>query len=258
MKDNLESKQINFLTTDEAEGKVEAVFSVFNMVDSDNDIIVPGAVKSGFGDKGVAMVWGHDWKDVIGRGVIEQDNEKAVFKGQFIMDTERGRDAFNTVKAMGDLQQWSFGFEVLDSDKKMITKNDGTEHEVRELKELKVWEVSPVLVGANQNTYTMAVKNEKSSGVRFEDEVSDVRNRLDKLINRSKELTSIRLEKEKQLSENVVKNLIDLQNSLSDAYSELDDMLNIASDENNVDDEMTKLWLQTQQVLADTADPELI
>jgi len=258
VKDNLESKQINFLTTDEAEGKVEAVFSVFNMVDSDNDIIVPGAVKSGFGDKGVAMVWGHDWKDVIGRGVIEQDNEKAVFKGQFIMDTERGRDAFNTVKAMGDLQQWSFGFEVLDSDKKMITKNDGTEHEVRELKELKVWEVSPVLVGANQNTYTMAVKNEKSSGVRFEDEVSDVRNRLDKLINRSKELTSIRLEKEKQLSENVVKNLIDLQNSLSDAYSELDDMLNIASDENNVDDEMTKLWLQTQQVLADTADPELI
>lgn len=258
MKDNLESKQINFLTTDEAEGKVEAVFSVFNMVDSDNDIIVPGAVKSGFGDKGVAMVWGHDWKDVIGRGVIEQDNEKAVFKGQFIMDTERGRDAFNTVKAMGDLQQWSFGFEVLDSDKKMITKNDGTEQEVRELKELKVWEVSPVLVGANQNTYTMAVKNDKSSGVRFEDEVSDVRNRLDKLINRSKELTSIRLEKEKQLSENVVKNLIDLQNSLSDAYSELDDMLNIASDENNVDDEMTKLWLQTQQVLADTADPELI
>jgi len=258
VKDNLESKQINFLTTDEAEGKVEAVFSVFNMVDSDNDIIVPGAVKSGFGDKGVAMVWGHDWKDVIGRGVIEQDNEKAVFKGQFIMDTERGRDAFNTVKAMGDLQQWSFGFEVLDSDKKMITKNDGTEQEVRELKELKVWEVSPVLVGANQNTYTMAVKNDKSSGVRFEDEVSDVRNRLDKLINRSKELTSIRLEKEKQLSENVVKNLIDLQNSLSDAYSELDDMLNIASDENNVDDEMTKLWLQTQQVLADTADPELI
>jgi HK97 family phage prohead protease len=258
VKDNLESKQINFLTTDEAEGKVEAVFSVFNVVDSDNDIVAPGAVKSGFGDKGVAMVWGHDWKDVIGRGVIEQDNEKAVFKGQFIMDTERGRDAFNTVKAMGDLQQWSFGFEVLDSDKKMITKNDGTEHEVRELKELKVWEVSPVLVGANQNTYTMAVKNDKSSGVRFEDEVSDVRNRLDKLINRSKELTSIRLQKEKQLSENVVKNLIDLQNSLSDAYSELDDMLNIASDEDTVDDEMTKLWLQTQQVLADTADPELI
>lgn len=118
--------------------------------------------------------------------------------------------------------------------------------------------IQKMRVGANQNTYTMAVKNEKSSGVRFEDEVSDVRNRLDKLINRSKELTSIRLEKEKQLSENVVKNLIDLQNSLSDAYSELDDMLNIASDENNVDDEMTKLWLQTQQVLADTADPELI
>ncbi len=256
-REEFESKSVSFLATDESEGKVEAVFSVFNMVDSDNDIVVPGAVKSGFGDNGVAMVWGHDWKDVIGRGVIEQDSEKAVFKGQFIMDTERGRDAFNTVKAMGDLQQWSFGFEVLDSDKKMITKDDGTEKEVRELKSLKVWEVSPVLVGANQNTYTMAVKEDKPTGVKYDDEVSDVRNRLDKLINRSKELTSIRLEKDKQLSENVVKNLIELQNSISDAWTEIDDMLSIASS-NPINDEDADLWLQTQQVLADTADPDLI
>ena len=126
--DNLQHKTVNLLTTDEIEGKVEAVFSNFNEVDSDGDVVLAGSIKSGFGEKGVAMVWAHDWKDVVGRGEIIQDDQKAVFKGQFIMDTERGRDAFNTVKAMGELQQWSFGYEVLDAENGMF-KKDGSENE---------------------------------------------------------------------------------------------------------------------------------
>ena len=116
-------KEVKFLTTDEVEGKVEAVFSVFNEVDSDGDVVLPKSIKSGHGDKGVAMVWGHDWKDVIGRGEIVQDDHRATFKGQFIMDTQAGRDAFNTVKAMGDLQQWTFGYEVLDSEQGLFQKD---------------------------------------------------------------------------------------------------------------------------------------
>lgn len=163
MSESVEHKNIIFNTTDEAEGKVEAVFSVFNEIDSDGDVVTAGSVKSGYGDeKGVAMVWAHEWKEVVGRGEIFQDNNKAVFKGQFIMDTQAGRDAFATVKAMGDLQQWSFGYEVVDSEVGMFKTKDGQEKEVRYLKELKVWEVSPVLVGANQNTYTLAVKSDNN------------------------------------------------------------------------------------------------
>ena len=103
-----ESKTIDITTTNEVEGKVEAVFSVFNEIDSDGDVVMPNSIKSGYGDAGVAMVWAHDWKKPIGRGEIVQDGEKAKFKGQFIMDTQDGRDAFETVKAMGELQQWSF------------------------------------------------------------------------------------------------------------------------------------------------------
>lgn len=115
-------KEFKLSTTDEVEGKVEAVFSVFNEVDSDGDVVLPNSIKSGYGEKGVAMVWAHDWKDVVGRGEIVDDGNKAIFKGQFIMDTERGRDAFNTVKAMGDLQQWSFGYEVDDYEVGMFQK----------------------------------------------------------------------------------------------------------------------------------------
>ena len=124
MSKSKEFKNINPILDFDVEGKVEAVFSVFNTVDSDGDVVLSDSIKSGFGDKGVAMVWGHDWKDVIGRGEIVTDNDKAVFKGEFIMDTERGREAYNTVKAMGDLQQWSFGYEVVDSEKGAFKKTD--------------------------------------------------------------------------------------------------------------------------------------
>ena len=239
--------------TNDVEGKVEAVFSVFNQIDSDGDVVKAGAIKSGYGEKGVAMVWGHDWKDVIGRGQIVQDNDKAVFKGEFIMDTERGRDAYNVVKAMGDLQQWSFGYEVVDSEKGMFQSKDGLEQEVRFLNDVKVWEVSPVLVGANQNTYTIGVKEfdtnnfssidttndvddtengndieeDVAEGKTFAEEVTELRTSLVALINRIKDLSSIRLEKEKQLRKKVVIYLL-ITTDLEKAYSDLDDIFAIA------------------------------
>ena len=61
-----EFKNIDAVFSQEVEGKVEAVFSVFNTIDTDGDVVLPNSIKSGYGEKGVAMVWGHDWKDVIG------------------------------------------------------------------------------------------------------------------------------------------------------------------------------------------------
>ena len=106
------------------------------------------------------MVWAHKWDMPIGKGQIEQDDDKATFKGQFFMDTESGKEAYNLVKAMGELQQWSFGFKVDDSEYGKFKKDGSDEEEdVRFLKGLTVYEVSPVLVGANQETYTMAIKS---------------------------------------------------------------------------------------------------
>ena len=269
--DNLQHKTVNLLTTDEIEGKVEAVFSNFNEVDSDGDVVLAGSIKSGFGEKGVAMVWAHDWKDVVGRGEIIQDDQKAVFKGQFIMDTERGRDAFNTVKAMGELQQWSFGYEVLDAENGMF-KKDGSENEieVRFLKDVKVWEVSPVLVGANQNTYTMAVKDataedpnesdpieEDNKGLRFDEEGDKVLNTLADLLKRSRELTALRLKKDKLLSEKVVDSLTELQDALQEVYQDVDTLLAVGSEEVVNDNDDTTLLIETEKVLLETMDEEL-
>lgn len=160
MSDNFNIKSIDLEIKNDEKGEVAAVFSVFDKVDSDGDIVKSGSIKSGFKSGDVPMVWAHKWDMPIGKGQIEQDDNKATFKGQFFMDTESGREAYNLVKAMGDLQQWSFGFKVDDSEYGKISKDGSDEEEnVRYLKGLTVYEVSPVLVGANQETYTMAIKS---------------------------------------------------------------------------------------------------
>ena len=137
---------------------IEAVFSLFDTIDSDNDVTKANALRSGYSGNKVPLVWNHDWSKVIGRGIIETDNQKAVFKGYFL-DTEAGKEAYETVKAMQDMQQFSYGFQVMKSSKGTHIDSKGEEVPVRVLEDVKVWEVSPVLVGAQQNSFVQALKS---------------------------------------------------------------------------------------------------
>lgn len=275
-----EFKDKDLLSFNDVDGTVEAVFSRFNEVDSDNDVVLPNSIKSGYGDKGVVMCWGHDWKQIIGKGKIEQDTEKAVFKGTFNLNTNAGKEAYETVKAMSDLQQWSFGFEVKDSEMGIYKKDNGEEKEVRYLKDLKVWEVSPVMVGANQNTYTMAIKDGKdkiddydtefeevvdekqNTGLRFAEEVDNLLIKMTTLVIRAKELTALRLGKNKQLSDNSVDELSKLKDALEDMHQDIDTLLRVGSDSYEqvevIDEEfdVNELFRETSNLLADTLDIE--
>ena len=158
MDKEIKSFDLSIKDSGEEKGSVEAVFSVYNNQDSDGDVVLPGAVKSGFKDNQVPMVFAHKWDQPIGKGTITEGEDSAVFKGSFFMETEAGKEAYNLVKSMGDLQQWSFGFRVNDSEMGKLKKDGEDEADVRYLKDLTVYEVSPVLVGANQETYTLAIK----------------------------------------------------------------------------------------------------
>ena len=280
--DKKEYRAKDILSFDEEAGTVEAVFSVFNEVDSDGDVVLPKSIRSGYGDKGVAMVWGHDWKNIIGKGKIVQDDDKAVFKGSFNLNTNAGKEAYETVKAMSDLQQWSFGFEVLDSEVGMFQKDGGEEKEVRYLKDLKVWEVSPVMVGANQNTGTVMLKNLEENdnevmeqneagvetldnenktitenvGLRFTDEVDNLLIKMTALLKRAKELTALRLGKEKTLSSESTEALESLKDALQDMHQDIDTLLSIGADNEVLENELdaNELFRDTTQLLADTLD----
>ena len=138
---------------------MEAVFSLYDKIDSDNDITLPGALKSGYNNNKIPLVWNHDWSKPVGRGVLESTNDKAVFRGYFL-PTTAGREAYETVKAMEDMQQFSYGFQVLESEEgTIVDEKTGKEKPVRYLKDVKVWEVSPVLVGSQQNTFVQTLKS---------------------------------------------------------------------------------------------------
>ena len=282
MIDKKEYRAKDILSFDEEAGTVEAVFSVFNEVDSDGDVVLPKSIRSGYGDKGVAMVWGHDWNNIIGKGKIIQDDDKAVFKGSFNLNTHAGKEAYETVKAMSDLQQWSFGFEVLDSEVGMYQKDGGEEKEVRYLKDLKVWEVSPVMVGANQNTGTVMLKNLEENdnevleqneagvetldnenktitenvGQRFTDEVDNLLIKMTALLKRAKELTALRLGKEKTLSSESTEALESLKDALQDMHQDIDTLLSIGANNEVLENELdaNELFRDTTQLLADTLD----
>ena len=138
----------------EDRGEFSAVFSTFNVLDSDGDVTVPGAFEDGA--EVLISSYGHtSWQGAlpVGKGTIRQTKSEAICDGTFFMDTTHGRDTFQVVKALGGSQQWSYGFDVLDAEPGQF---DGRKAQF--LKRLKVHEVSPVLIGAGVNTRTLAVK----------------------------------------------------------------------------------------------------
>lgn len=138
--------------TDGQEGTFEAVFATFNVIDRDGDVTKPGAFRDG--QKVRISAWGHNWGVLpVGKGVIHADEEKAWVEGRFFLDTEGGLDTYRTVKGLEELQEWSYGFDILKG-----TEGEFEGERVRYLEALDVYEVSPVMLGAGIGTRTTGIK----------------------------------------------------------------------------------------------------
>lgn len=133
---------------------------MLNVIDAHDDVTVPGAFD--VGSDVIIGAYGHaSWGGLTsaavlpaGKGVIGADSGKAWVDGEFFLDTASGRETYATAKRLGPLMQWSYGFDPLRYD---FGEFEGRDN-VRFLRELKVHEVSPVLVGAGVNTRTEWVK----------------------------------------------------------------------------------------------------
>lgn len=153
------TKRLALEVKDADAGLVEAVFSTYDVIDSDGDVTLRGAFKEG--QEVRISAWNHgSWGGAlpVGKGVIRDTDAGAVMEGRFFLDTASGREHFAVVKALGPLQEWSYGYEVLES--------ESGEHEgqsVRFLKVLDVTEVAPVLKGAGVDTRTLVVKSADST-----------------------------------------------------------------------------------------------
>ena len=161
------SGQVNI---DEAQGIVECFVAGIGNKDSVGDVVISGAFAKSLTRRKPRVVWGHSWNDPIGK-VLEMyevpvgDSRLPVkmrsagigglyAKVQFNLNSEKGKEAFATVAFFGEEQEWSIGYKTIDS---VFDPN----LQANILKEVELYEVSPVLHGANQLTGTISIKGDE-------------------------------------------------------------------------------------------------
>jgi HK97 family phage prohead protease len=130
--------------------------------DSYGDVVVPGAFANDIAewkasDNVMPVLYGHrmDDPDFFVGGVLEmsEDDHGYLIKGEFDLENPKAQQVYRLAKGKR-LNQCSFAYDTLDE--ATVTRTDGTK--VNELRKLKVYEVSIVPVGANQDTEVLAVK----------------------------------------------------------------------------------------------------
>ena len=136
-----------------SKGQASVVIATLNTVDKDGDLTLPGA----FGSQKAKILPAHDWSHLsLGVASISEVGNQAIADLRFNMAIPSAAEWFESLKFAfenGVAQQFSYGYDVLDSDEDTI---DGKR--IRVLKKLKVHEVSPVVVGAGVNTRVLDVK----------------------------------------------------------------------------------------------------
>lgn len=182
---------------DAEEGVVEAVFSTFDVVDSDGDIVRPGAVKDG--QEILVSAYGHgSWGGLgaamlpVGKGSVRTNDTQAIAEMKFFLATQQGKDTFETIKQTGNLQEWSYSLHD-------VVSEEGEENgrPVRIIKSVDIKEVSPVMKGASVDTRTLSVK----SGLKFSEHIDAVLADVETLNDRAADIQSLRREKGRDISE---------------------------------------------------------
>uniref|UniRef100_A0A6M3KXC0 Putative prohead protease n=1 Tax=viral metagenome TaxID=1070528 RepID=A0A6M3KXC0_9ZZZZ len=153
----LERKTVNFKVDkiDEEEGTFTGYASTFSDVpDSYGDIVDPGAFKKTLkAQKGqIVSLFNHSIMEPIGKPTEMAEDEKGLLiKAKLTLGVQRAREVLSLMKD-GVITQMSIGYETM---KEVYT--DG----IRHLKEVKLYDVSPVVFAANPEARIVGVKSKQ-------------------------------------------------------------------------------------------------
>jgi hypothetical protein len=184
-------------------GTVLAVFSTLGVIDKDGDITLPGFI----GSQHVAMLPTHDWKHVpIGKGTTRESGDQVLAELKMNLEIPSAKDWLSAIKfdlENGEpLQEYSYGFTIQDGGASEGGQDASGAKAYRTLRPTPegkagciVHEVSPVLVGAGENTRTLAAK-----GAKFGDELEMALAAIDGLVIRAKSLADLRAKDGRGLS----------------------------------------------------------
>lgn len=148
------------------EGQFTAYASVFGNVDSYGDVVAPGAFADdlkAWEDSGnpIPLLFGHNMSDPdynLGHVVSATEDDKGLLvTAQLDLENPKALQTYRMLKGRR-INQMSFAYDVLEGGDAQREKADGTKESYYELRKLKVYEVSVVTIGANQETEVLAVK----------------------------------------------------------------------------------------------------
>lgn len=145
------------------EGEFSAYASIFGNVDSYGDVVVKGAFANDLkrwqeSGNPIPLLFGHNMSDPdynLGHVVEAVEDDKGLLvTAQLDLENPKAMQTYRMLKGRR-INQMSFAYDVLDQDNVEVAEN----LKANELRELKLYEVSVVTIGANQETEILAVKS---------------------------------------------------------------------------------------------------
>jgi uncharacterized protein len=143
------------------DGQFVGYASVFGNIDSYGDVVMPGAFANTLAEwkasgNSLPVLYGHNMSDPefnIGHVLEAAEDERGLrVRAALDLDSAKGAASYRAVKGKR-ISQMSFAYDVV---KGSPATRDGVD--VYEIHEVKLYEVSLVLIGANQETSILAVK----------------------------------------------------------------------------------------------------
>lgn len=131
------------------EGTFEGYAAIFNKPDLLNEVIETGAFTKSIKEKKTfPMLWYHDARIPLGTVNVEQNEKGLKVSGEFDLNVQAAREKHSLMKKQV-IRGLSFGFNTI---------KDAWKDGRRFLKELKLFEVSPVTFQAHPEALVMRVK----------------------------------------------------------------------------------------------------
>ena len=152
---SMDFKAIKFETKAIDDNKFEGYASYFNNIDSYDDIIERGAFKKTISENRgrIKVLWQHDAAEPIGIPEEMYEDDNGLYVRAKISMTDTGKKAMTLIRD-GVITEMSIGYDVMKDDYKMMGNR-----RVRMLKEVRLWEFSPVTFAANDKAKIMKMRS---------------------------------------------------------------------------------------------------
>jgi len=183
-------KEFSVQFKDEGNGYIEGYASTWiREPDSYGDVVKEGAFKRSLaerwnGGKGIPFLWAHKMDELnayIGTADAEEDDKGLFFRAYF-NDSAEAQKVRGLYKA-GALKKFSFAYDVLDE--AQIKLEDG--RKANELRELDLYEISAVLVPANDDAGVVDVKASNVDATKDADTIKQAINLLEGILGKMDE-----------------------------------------------------------------------